>query len=80
MHHYVVEALLAAGLREEAWRHVRSYWGDMIRKGADTFWEVYVPEDEHASPYKSHLMNSYCHAWSCTPTYLLRRDRAQTNP
>jgi alpha-L-rhamnosidase len=25
------------------------------------------------SPYNSHLMNSYCHAWSCTPTYFLRR-------
>ena len=77
MHHYFVEALLAAGLREEAWRHVQSYWGGMIRKGADTFWEVYLPEDDFASPYKSHLMNSYCHAWSCTPAYLLRRDRME---
>lgn len=74
MHHYVVEALLAAGLREEARRHMQSYWGGMIAKGADTFWEVFVPEDDYASPYKSHLMNSYCHAWSCTPTYLLRRE------
>jgi hypothetical protein len=73
MHHYVVEALLTAGLREEAARHMQSYWGGMIKKGADTFWEVYIPEDDFASPYKSHLMNSYCHAWSCTPTYLLRR-------
>lgn len=73
MHHYVVEALLTAGLREEAARHMQAYWGGMIKKGADTFWEVYIPEDDFASPYKSHLMNSYCHAWSCTPTYLLRR-------
>ena len=80
MHHYVVEALLEAGLREEASRHMQSYWGGMIKKGADTFWEVYIPEDDFASPYKSHLMNSYCHAWSCTPTYLLRRDRTQKTP
>lgn len=73
LHHYVVEALLTVGLRDEATQLLRSYWGGMIRKGADTFWEVYVPEDDHASPYKSHLMNSYCHAWSCTPAYLLRR-------
>ncbi|MCX6908148.1 MAG: hypothetical protein NTY01_08905, partial [Verrucomicrobia bacterium] len=71
---------LEAGLREEASRHMQSYWGGMIKKGADTFWEVYIPEDDFASPYKSHLMNSYCHAWSCTPTYLLRRDRAETKP
>lgn len=74
MHHYVVEALFAAGLRDEARRHMQSYWGGMIKKGADTFWEVYVPGDDRLSPYDCHLMNSYCHAWSCTPAYLLRRD------
>jgi len=78
MHHYIVEALLAAGLRQEAARHMQAYWGGMIRKGADTFWEVYIPEDDFASPYKSHLMNSYCHAWSCTPTWLLRREKTPT--
>jgi hypothetical protein len=76
MHHYFVEALFAAGLRDEGLRHLHSYWGGMIRKGADTFWEVYLPDDDFASPYGGHLMNSYCHAWSCTPTYLLRRDSA----
>lgn len=73
LHHYVVEALLAAGLREEGLALLQSYWGGMVRKGADTFWEVYVPGDDFLSPYQSHLMNSYCHAWSCTPTYFLRR-------
>lgn len=72
MHHYVVVALHTAGLHDEAWQYVRNYWGGMIKKGADTFWEVYVPDDDFLSPYNSHLMNSYCHAWSCTPTYLLR--------
>jgi len=73
MNHYVVEALQAAGLADEAAAHLNTYWGGMVRKGADTFWEVYVPGDDHLSPYNSHLMNSYCHAWSCTPTYLLRK-------
>ena len=77
MHHYVVEALFAAGMRDEATHHMQSYWGEMVKKGADTFWEVYVSGDDFLSPYKSHLMNSYCHAWSCTPTYLLRREQQQ---
>lgn len=77
MHHYMVEALLAAGLRDEGWQHLKSYWGEMVRKGADTFWEVYMPGDDLLSPYKSHLMNSYCHAWSCTPAYFLRREEKQ---
>jgi len=71
-YHYMVEALLKAGLRDEAIKLMSEYWGGMIRKGADTFWEVYIPDDDYASPYNSHVMNSYCHAWSCTPTYLLR--------
>lgn len=74
MHHYVVEAMLAAGLREEGMAHLHAYWGGMVEKGADTFWEVYVPGDDRLSPYNSHLMNSYCHAWSCTPTCFLRRE------
>jgi alpha-L-rhamnosidase len=80
MHHYVVEALQAAGLRDEAYAHMQAYWGEMLKKGADTFWEVYVSGDDRLSPYNSHLMNSYCHAWSCTPTYLLRRDAMQQAP
>jgi len=72
MYHYMVEALLKAGLRDEAVKLMSEYWGGMIRKGADTFWEVYIPGDDYASPYNSHIINSYCHAWSCTPTYLLR--------
>lgn len=30
-----------------------------------------------ASPYRSILLNSYCHAWSCTPSYWLRRAREE---
>jgi hypothetical protein len=80
LYHYVVEALQASGLPDEAKRLLHSYWGGMIRKGADTFWEVYLADDDFASPYKSHLMNSYCHAWSCTPAYLLRRAPRASHP
>ncbi len=73
IYHYVVEALQAAGLGDEAGRLMRDYWGSMVKKGADTFWEAYDPGNDRLSPYDSHLMNSYCHAWSCTPTYLLRK-------
>jgi len=73
LYHYVIAALQTAGLRDDANRLMRDYWGGMVRKGADTFWEAYAPDNDFLSPYNSHLMNSYCHAWSCTPTYLLRK-------
>ena len=70
--HYFTEALYVAGLRREGRAYLLDYWGRMADLGADTFWEVFVPGDHHAGPYRTHLMNSYCHAWSCAPAYFLR--------
>lgn len=73
MYHHLIEALLAAGQKEKALEQMRAYWGEMVRDGADTFWEVYNPQEKTLSPYGSNLINSYCHAWSCTPTYFIRK-------
>ena len=72
LHHHVVAALIEAGLQDKAMAYMNSYWGKMIELGADTFWEVFVPGQDFLSPYNGYLINSYCHAWSCTPTYFLR--------
>ncbi|MCC5932357.1 MAG: hypothetical protein JJU28_24140 [Cyclobacteriaceae bacterium] len=73
LYHYVVEALVQVGMYEEARNLISDYWGEMVKKGADTFWEVYDPENDFLSPYGSYMMNSYCHAWSCTPVYFIRK-------
>lgn len=70
--HHVVDAMYTCGRDDQAHDLLRTYWGAMLTHGATTFWEVFDPEDERLSPYDSHLVNSYCHAWSCTPTYFLR--------
>jgi alpha-L-rhamnosidase len=72
LYHYVVEGLLAAGLRKDARAMLEKYWGGMVELGADTFWEVYDPAKPLSSPYGDIHINSYCHAWSCTPSYFLR--------
>ena len=72
LYHYVVEGMLAGGLKKEARALLESYWGGMIAAGADTFWEIYDPAQPLRSPYGDIHINSYCHAWSCTPSYLLR--------
>lgn len=72
MHHHYVAALLSCGENQKAYNHMISYWGGMIELGADTFYELYNPENPMESPYGSSIVNSYCHAWSCTPTYLMR--------
>jgi hypothetical protein len=78
LYHYIAEAMLSAGMKQEALALIESYWGGMVAAGADTFWEIYDPANALLSPYKSVSMNSYCHAWSCTPSYFLRDHNTRT--
>jgi len=77
LYHYIVDAMLQAGLKKEATELIEGYWGGMVKAGADTFWEVYDPANRDLSPYGSTLVNSYCHAWSCTPAYFIRSGKLQ---
>lgn len=72
--HHVAEALAHASLYSECVDLIKSYWGGMVRAGADTFWECFDPNDPRRSPYGDVRNNSFCHAWSCTPSWLLRRE------
>lgn len=71
MYHHITEALFLADLKDEAVEFMKAYWGKMIDLGADTFWEAFEPENPNYSPYGSPIISSYCHAWSCTPVYLI---------
>src|SRR2546430_13252555 len=57
---YVLEALAEGNYREEVIRIIREKWGEMIEKGATTFWEIWEP-----------TYHSRCHAWSASPVYHL---------
>ncbi|KAK7573164.1 hypothetical protein V3481_018342 [Fusarium oxysporum f. sp. vasinfectum] len=70
--HHVCDALAMLGCYDECVDLIKSYWGGMVEAGADTFWECYDAQDCMTSPYGDVRNNSWCHAWSCTPTYLLR--------
>ncbi|KAJ5389243.1 uncharacterized protein N7496_000311 [Penicillium cataractarum] len=70
--HHVCDALVQVGCYDECLDIIKSYWGGMVEAGADTFWECFDAEDAKASPYGDVRNNSFCHAWSCTPTYFLR--------
>lgn len=73
MYSHITEALFEAGLKEEAVELMKNYWGKMISLGADTFWEAFDPNNPDYSPYGSPIISSYCHAWSCTPVYLIQK-------
>lgn len=70
--HHVCDALATVECYKECVSLIVSYWGAMAKAGADTFWECFDASDPMASPYGDVRNNSFCHAWSCTPSYLLR--------
>lgn len=73
MYHHFIEALVQNNRKEVALSFMRAYWGEMVKDGADTFWELYDPADKNIAPYGSKMVNSYCHAWSCSPSYIIRK-------
>ena len=73
MYHHYVSVLIQLGENEKALEVIRGYWGSMAEQGFDTFPELYNPENPNESPYGGTIVNSYCHAWSCTPAYFLRK-------
>ncbi len=73
LYHYYIQSLVDCDMHNEAKKAMIDYWGGMINKGADTFWEAYDPNNDFISPYNFYPSNSYCHAWSCTPVYFIRK-------
>ena len=73
LQHYVLEACALCGETNGLRKLIREYWGEMVKVGADTFFEVFRPEDPFYSPYQMTWVNSACHAWSCTPVVYLAK-------
>ena len=69
-------ALCKMGKLTVAQKKIESYWGGMIKLGATSIWEQYIPEHEgieHYGMYGHKYGCSLCHAWGGGPIYLLGR-------
>ncbi len=76
MRFYELEALCMMGQQTSVLAEMKAYWGGMLREGATTFWEKYIPSEhgkEHLSMYGRPYGKSLCHAWGASPIYLLGR-------
>ena len=74
MRFYELEAICSRGMQTEVLPEIKSYWGGMLRQGATTFWEKYIPEEtgtQHLAMYGRPYGKSLCHAWGASPIYLL---------
>ena len=76
MRFYELESPCMMGLHGTVLSEMKAYWGGMLREGATTFWEKYIPTEqgaEHLSMYGRPYGKSLCHAWGASPIYLLGR-------
>ena len=74
MRFYELETLCMDGLQTQVLQEIRDYWGGMLREGATSFWEKYVPTEkgvQHLAMYGRPYGKSLCHAWGASPVYLL---------
>ena len=65
---YLLEALSAAGMDDEALAFIRKKWGNMLDTGATTFWEEWQPNSTYRDGFWVARPRSQCHAWSAAPT------------
>lgn len=77
MTHYYLEALYKCDEQEYALKYIKNYWGAMLTAGYDCCPECFDTRNDMLSPYANIVLNSACHAWSCTPTYLIRKYHAE---
>ena len=83
MRFYELEALCMMGLHTEVMHEMKAYWGGMLREGATSFWEKYVPHEsgtQHLTMYGRPYGKSLCHAWGASPIYLLGRYALGVSP
>ena len=76
MRFYELEALCKMGMQETVLPEIKAYWGGMLREGATTFWEKYIPSEsgtQHLRMYGRPYGKSLCHAWGASPIYLMGR-------
>jgi len=73
---YELEVLASLGYFDRVMETMKDYWGGMLDRGADTFWEEFKPdqpEEEQYSMYGDKYGKSLCHAWGASPIYLIGR-------
>jgi len=64
------EALSKLGMHDLVAEWTREYWGEMLRLGATTAWEMFGDK----------ITRSRCHAWSAGPVYFLQTQQLGVEP
>lgn len=66
---FVTEGLFRYGAADRALDFIRRYWGEMLRRGAGTFWDNFSLD--WPTGVVADRNTSRCHGWSAGPTHSL---------
>ncbi len=69
---FLMDGLFRYGCDEQALDFTRYYYGDMLRRGATTWWEHFSPDWAYDAIHPS-LGLSHCHGWGSGPLYIFGR-------
>jgi alpha-L-rhamnosidase len=71
--YFMLQAMSKLKQNQDALNYIRLNWGDMLRRGATTFWEKFNPEWPNEMKWALDQTNylSLCHGWSSGPTVYL---------
>ncbi len=79
MNAFWAEVLFRSGRDIDGLELIRDYWGEMLKRGATTFWEEFDRKTEPCIVprlgvnFDPGAGVSYCHGWSAGPVFLLQK-------
>lgn len=79
-----LQGVFEHGHAREGLERMKGFWGEMLRRGATTWWETFDPDTpgssipdlfsaNSATSYIPYIPCSHCHGWGAGPAYLLPR-------
>ncbi len=82
---FLADTLFEHGFKEKAVELVSDYWGEMLDRGATTWWETfdrntpsscipYVFSTNNATPYHEYIPCSHCHGWGAGPAVFMQKN------
>ena len=82
---FVIDTLFVNGYKKMAVDMVEDYWGEMIRRGATTWWETfdrstpactipYLFSRNTATYLVEYIPVSHCHGWGAGPAYFMMKN------
>ena len=80
--YFLLQTMSQLDQNQDALNYIRSSWGDMLRRGATTWWEKFNPAwpDDMKWALDQTAYLSLCHGWSSGPTTYLTENVLGVRP